>query len=62
MTDVAFLACWAGGSRRDDEIDLEPDELGSDLVIELRASVRIAVLDRDGATLAPAEFVESLYQ
>src|ERR1700730_3219763 len=48
------------GSRRDDDIDLEPDELGRDLGEALVASLRPATLDRDGATLDPAEFAQTL--
>ena len=50
------------GSRRDDDVDLEPDELGRDLGVALVASLRPAILDRDGATLDPAEFAQSLHK
>ena len=39
------------GSPRDDDIDLEPDELGRDLDEALAAAVRPTTVDRDGATL-----------
>jgi hypothetical protein len=54
-----LLGC---GPRRDDDIDLKPDELSSDLIIAVAAPFRVALLDRDGATLDPTEFVQSLYQ
>src|ERR1700730_4213890 len=47
------------GSRRDDDINLEPDELGRDFGEALVASLRPAILDRDGATLDPTEFTKS---
>ena len=50
------------GSRRDNDIDLEPDELGRDLGEALVASLRPAILDRDGATLDPAEFAQPLHK
>src|SRR5262249_34122025 len=50
------------GSRRDDDIDLEPDELGRDLGDTLLASLGPAVLDRDGTALDPAEFAQSLHK
>src|SRR6516165_12320902 len=52
--------CW--GSHRDDDIDLQPDELGRDLGEALVASLRPANLDRDGATLDPTEFTQSLHK
>ena len=50
------------GRRRDDDIDLEPDELGRNLGVAFVASLRPAILDRDGATLDPAEFAQSLHK
>ena len=49
-------------SRRDNDIDLEPDELGRDLGEALVASLRPAILDRDGAALDPAEFAQPLHK
>ena len=48
--------------RRDDDIDLEPDELGRDFGEALVASLRPAIFDRDGATLDPAEFAQPLHK
>ena len=50
------------GSRRDNDIDLQPDELGRDLGEALVASLRPAILDRDGAALDPAEFAQPLHE
>ena len=50
------------GSRRDNDIDLETDELGGDLSGALAAALRPAILDRDGATLDPTEFAQSLHK
>ena len=47
-------------SRGDNDVDLEPDELGRDLDEALGASFRPAILNRDGATLYPAKFTQSL--
>ena len=49
-------------SDRDNDIDLEPDELGRDLGVALAASLRPAILDRDGAALDPAEFAQPLHK
>ena len=62
MTDVACFAARTARSRRDNDIDLEPDELGRDLGEALAASLRPAILDRDGATLDPAEFAQPLHK
>ena len=45
---------------RDDDIDLQPDELGCDLAKRSGASLGPAILDRDGATFDPAELAQSL--
>src|SRR5262249_26716368 len=50
------------GSRRDKDIDLEPDELGRDLSKALVASFPPAILDRDIATVDPAKFAQSLHE
>jgi hypothetical protein len=42
-------------SRRDNDIDLEPDKLGRDFGEALAATLRPAILDRDGAALDPAK-------
>ena len=56
------LPRWRRGSRRDDDIDLEPDEFGRDLGEALAAPLRPAILDRDGAALDPAEFAQPLHK
>src|SRR5258705_4002755 len=43
------------GSERNDDIDLEANELGRDFGVSLGAAPRPAMLDRDGAPLDPAE-------
>src|SRR5262249_1479194 len=50
------------GSACENDIDLEPDELGRDLGKALAASFPPTVLDCNGATLDPAEFPQSLYK
>src|SRR5215470_1986787 len=49
-------------SHRDDDIDLEPDELGGDLGEAFAASLRPAILDRDVAAFDPAEFAQPLHK
>src|SRR5262249_1823244 len=44
------------GSRRDNNVDLEPDEVGRDLSEALGAAFRPTILDCDGAALDPIEF------
>src|SRR5262249_18388063 len=57
------LSCRGDGEpRRHDDIDLEPDELRSDLGEALALSVRPAHFDRDGAALGPAELIEPLHE
>ncbi len=50
------------GSRCDNDIDLEPDKLGRNLGGALAASLRPAVLDRNIATLGPAELAKPLHK
>src|SRR5262249_62387285 len=49
-------------SHRDNDIDLEPDELGHDFGEALAAPLRPAILDHDRAALDPAEFAQPLHQ
>jgi len=42
-------------SRCDNDVDLEPDELGGDLSIAFVAPLRPSIFDRDGTALNPAE-------
>src|SRR5262249_13965127 len=44
------------------DIDLEPDEVGRDLGEALVESFPPAILDRDVATVDPAEFTQSLHK
>src|SRR5262249_2057861 len=44
------------GRIRDNDVDLELDELGRDLGEALAAALRPAILDSDGAALGPPEF------
>src|SRR5262249_60808003 len=48
------------GTRRDNGINIEPDELGGDLSKPYTSPLRPAILDRDGAALHPSQFVQSL--
>jgi hypothetical protein len=50
------------GCIRDNDIDVKPDELGRDLDEALAAPLRRPILDRDGATLDPADFAQPLQQ
>jgi hypothetical protein len=51
-----------GSRRRDNDINLAPDELGRDLGEALVASFPPAILDRDSTTLDPAEFAQPLHK
>ena len=55
-----LFRCEDRRSRRDNDIDLDPNKLGGDLRETLRASLRPTNLDRDGAPLDPAEFAQPL--
>src|SRR5262249_30820601 len=44
------------GCRRNNDIDLEPDELGRIFGVAIATTLCPTILDRDGATLDPAEF------
>src|SRR5262245_31767233 len=59
-TDVTCFAASTAHSRRYDHIDLESDELSGNLAEALGTSLRPTILDRQGATLDPAEFAQSL--
>src|SRR6266496_2736605 len=64
MTEVARLPCRKGrlGSDCVNEIDLEPDELGRYLGKAIGASLRPAIVDGNGATLNPTEFVQATHK
>src|SRR5262249_52323625 len=47
---------------RDNDIDLEPDELGREFGGAVAASLRPAIVDRKVATLDPAEFAQPLHK
>src|SRR5215831_16472771 len=51
-----------GGSRRDNDIDLQTDELGRNLGVALAASLRPPILDRDAATLDPTKFAQTPHE
>src|SRR5262249_1620911 len=55
-----LLCCEHRPSHRYDHIDLESDKLGGNLAKVLGTSLRPTILDRQGATLDPAEFAQSL--
>src|SRR5262249_31951652 len=56
-----LLGTQAPASRRcDNDINLALDELGRNLSEALAATLRPPILDRDGATLDPAEFAQPL--
>ena len=52
--------CW--GSRRNNEIDFEPDEFGRDLGEALVAALRPAILDCEVVTLDPTELAQPLHK
>jgi hypothetical protein len=47
-----------GGPARDNDINLESDELGRDFSEAFSAPIAPAILDRDGAALDPAKFAQ----
>src|SRR6185436_4140044 len=51
-----------GGSARDDNTDLQPDELGHDFREAFAAPLSPAILDRDRAALDPTEFAQPLHK
>ena len=51
---------WRGHC--DDDIDLEPHELGRDLGVTLAAALRPAIIDCEVVTLDPTEFAQSLHK
>src|SRR5262249_3511071 len=46
----------------DDYVDVEPDKLGCDLGIAFGATLRPAILDRDGAALDPAKSSQARHE
>jgi hypothetical protein len=57
-----LLYCGSSGSIRDNDIGIQADKLGCDSSVALGPSLRPAILNRDGATLNPAEFTQSLHK
>jgi hypothetical protein len=49
-------------THRDNDMDLEVDELGRDLGVALAASLCPAKLDRDGAAVNPTELAQPLHE
>ena len=63
MTDVACFAARTGElAVGDNDIDFQPNELSRDLGGARAASLRPAILDRDGATLDPTEVTQPLHK
>ena len=62
--DRCRLLCREGwrGCHRDNDIDLEPDELGRDFGVALIAALCPAILNREVATLDPTEFAQPLHK
>ena len=60
--DRCRLLCreGCGGCHCDNDIDLEPDELGRDFCVALIAALCPAILNREVATVDPSEFAEPL--
>jgi len=62
--DRCRLLCreaWRG-CRRNNDIDLEPDELGRVFCVALIAALCPAILNREVATVDPSEFAEPLHK
>src|SRR5262245_31171332 len=55
-----LCGCGCRGSRRENDIDLEPNELGRELGVALAAPLRPTILEREGAAFNPAELAQSL--
>src|SRR5262249_24615120 len=55
-----LFRCEDRRSRRNNDVDLEPDKLDGDLRETLGASLRPTNLNRDGAPLDPTEFTQPL--
>src|SRR5262249_19902105 len=50
------------GVMRENDIDLQPNALGSERGEAFATPPRPAIFDRDGATFDPAEFAQSLHK
>src|SRR5262249_16088171 len=50
------------GSHRDNDINLEPDELGRGFRVALIAALCPAILNREVATIDPSEFTQPLHK
>jgi hypothetical protein len=53
-----LLYRWDRASDGNDDIDLKADKFGCDLGVALSATLRPAILDRDGTVLDPTEFAQ----
>src|SRR5262249_11410763 len=49
-------------SRRNNDIDLQPDELGREFCVALIAALYPAILNHEVATVDPSEFAEPLHE
>src|SRR4029077_3591677 len=47
---------------RENDVDLQPDELGCELGEAFATSLRPAIFDRDGLSFDPPEFAQSRYK
>src|SRR4029077_11340073 len=57
-----LLECGHCTSECDDHIDVALDELGGDLGVGLTTSLCPSILDRNSATVSPAEFAQPLHE